>query len=155
MGIPPVPEDDYLSDHDLRLHAETLVFGSGRPILVPPPSAHSKPSSWRGMARGLRRGRLPTHIVTMTNRRTAAATRTAPAFAGHLAVHGVEAVVTGVQLAGRGIDTMSADCAMSCGADLIVMAAFGQSRLRDFVLRPRRACLPIRRPRCSSRTESL
>jgi nucleotide-binding universal stress UspA family protein len=81
----------------------------------------------------LRRAKA-THILTMANRKTLAATRTAPALAAHLATHGVEAVVASVASGGRKIEVVFADYAASCGADLIVMGAFGQSRLRDFIL---------------------
>ena len=81
----------------------------------------------------LRRAKA-THILTVTNRKTLTAARTAPALAAHLATHGVEAVVASVASAGRTIEVVFADYAASCGADLIVMGAFGQSRLRNFIL---------------------
>ena len=69
----------------------------------------------------------------MANRKTLAATRTAPTLAAHLATHGVEAVVASVASAGRRIEVVFADYAASCGADLIVMGAYGHARMHELV----------------------
>ncbi|WP_428667220.1 universal stress protein [Reyranella sp.] len=151
LAILPVPGEYYLSAHDLHFYAEALVFDSGRPTLVLPQARKAAAASafeavvlaWDGSRPSTRaiadalptlRRAKATHILTVANRKTLAATRTAPALAAHLATHGVEAVVASVASAGRTIEVVFADYAASCGAGLIVMGAFGQSRLRDFIL---------------------
>ncbi len=151
LAILPVPDEDYLSDHDLNFYAEALLFDSGHPTLVLP-QARKVPGgagfesvvvAWDGSRAAARaiadalpilRQAKSTHILTVANRKTLAATRTAPALAAHLAMHGIEAAVASVASAGRSIEVVFADYAASCGAGLIVMGAFGQSRLRDFIL---------------------
>jgi nucleotide-binding universal stress UspA family protein len=151
LAILPIPDEDYLSDHDLHSYTEALVFDSGRPTLILP-QAHKVRGAgafetvvvaWDGSRASTRaiadalpilRRAKATHILTMANRKTLAATRTAPALAAHLATHGIEAVVASVASGGRRIEAVFADYAGSCDADLIVMGAFGQSRLREFIL---------------------
>ena len=151
LAILAIPDEDYLSTHDLHFHAEALVFDSGRPTLVLPQTRkvagvrvfETVVLAWDGSRASTRaiadalpllRRAKATHILTLVNRKTIAATRTAPALAEHLATHGIEAVVASVASDGRKIEVVFADYAASCGADLIVMGAFGQSRLRDFIL---------------------
>lgn len=151
LAILPVPDEDYLSRHDLHFYTEALVFDSGRPTLVLPQAykvTGTKPFdivvvAWDGSRASTRaiadalpvlRQAKAVHILTVANRKTVAATRTAPALAAHLAAHGIDAVVAGVVSGDRKIEIVFADYAASCGADLIVMGAFGHSRLRDFVL---------------------
>jgi nucleotide-binding universal stress UspA family protein len=151
LAILPVPDEDYLSTYDLHSYAEALVFDSGRPTLVLPQARKVAGAgafetvvvAWDGSRASTRaiadalpilRRAKATHILTMANRKTLPATRTAPALAAHLATHGVSPVVVRVVSAGRGIEVVFAEYAASCGADLIVMGAFGHSRLRDFIL---------------------
>jgi nucleotide-binding universal stress UspA family protein len=153
LAILPVPDEDYLSSYDLHGYAEALVFDSGRPTLVLPQAGKVTGASasafetvvvaWDGSRASTRaiadalpllRRAKATHILTMANRKTRAAVHTAPALAAHLAMHGIEAVVASVASGDRTIEVVFADYAASCGADLIVMGAFGQSRLRDFIL---------------------
>jgi nucleotide-binding universal stress UspA family protein len=73
-------------------------------------------------------------ILTVANKKTAAAIRSAPALAEHLAAHGAAAVVDTVTSRGRGIGAVFADYAAEQAIDLILMGAYGHSRLRDFIL---------------------
>ena len=151
LTILPVPDEDYLSAYDLRFYAEALVFDSGRPALVLPQAPKVAGAdrfktivlAWDGSRAATRaiadalpvlRRAKAVHIFTVTNRKTLPATRTASSLAEHLSAHGVKAVVASVLAADRKIDVVFADYAQSCDADLIVMGAFGHSRLRDFIL---------------------
>jgi nucleotide-binding universal stress UspA family protein len=150
LAIMAVPADDYLASYDLNLFAETMVFDSGHPALVLPqasmdrhPACERIVVAWDGSrpasraiadALPLLEAAKAVRILTVANKKTAAAIRSAPALREHLAAHGVAAVVDTVTSRGRGIGAVFADYATEQAIDLIVMGAYGHSRLRDFIL---------------------
>ena len=128
---------------------EAVVFGSGRPVLLLP-RASQKPFAldtatvaWdfsRPAARAVADA-LPllaqakrVHIVTVTNEKRIDTKRSGPELAKHLARHGVEVILDTVDAAGRSIGEALQYSAQSHDSDLLVMGAFGHSRLREFVL---------------------
>jgi nucleotide-binding universal stress UspA family protein len=149
LAILPVPADDYLAHYDLNLVAETMVFESGHPTLVLP-RATGRPDvfdtiaiAWDGShvaaraladARPLLAAAKSVRILTVANRKTVAAVRSAPALVEHLEVHGIRAAADSVAAAGRKIEAVFADYAREHAVDLIVMGAYGHSSLRTFVL---------------------
>ena len=150
LTILAVPADDYLSSYDLNLFAKTMVFDSGRPALVLPKASTDRDDlafdtivvAWDGGKPAVRavadalpllRAAKMVRILTVANKKTAAAVRSAPDLAEHLAVHGIEAVVDSVTSAGRTIDAVFAEYVTSHGAQLIVMGGYGAPRLRKFI----------------------
>jgi nucleotide-binding universal stress UspA family protein len=126
-----------------------LIFESGHPVLMiprtmPKPFALRKVTvAWdfsRPAARAvadalplLAMARL-VHIVTVVNEKRIDTTRSGPELAKHLARHGVEVILETVEAAGRSIGETLESCAKSHESDLLVMGAYGHSRLREFVL---------------------
>lgn len=141
-----------LSGDDLdQGHAESLIFESGRPVLVIPQDPKwrkafrldtavvawdfSKPAA-RAVADAiaLLQKAKNVYLVTVTNEKTIESRRSATELARHLAHHGLKVTVDTVDAAGRSIsEAIEASCA-SRSADLLVMGAFGHSRLRQFIL---------------------
>jgi nucleotide-binding universal stress UspA family protein len=129
-------------------YAETVIFGSGRPILVlpeaaPAPSLAKVAVAWdssRAASRALADA-LPllglareVELVTVLNEKRLDEPGSAPGAARNLERHGVSARVREVDAAGRDIGEVLRDLAVEDGYDLIVMGAYGHSRLRDFIL---------------------
>ena len=54
--------------------------------------------------------------------------------ATYLAQHDIPATVASIQSLGRPIGDVLQDHALDIGADIMVMGAFGHSRMRDFVM---------------------
>ena len=52
----------------------------------------------------------------------------------HLSAHGVAAVVDEVDPDGRRVGQVLEDYVGKCGCDLLVMGAYGRSRVREFIL---------------------
>jgi nucleotide-binding universal stress UspA family protein len=73
-------------------------------------------------------------VVTITNEKAMDAKRSGAELAKHLAHHGVEVVLDTVDAAGRGIGAVLESYVMSNNADLLVMGAYGHTRIRDFIL---------------------
>jgi nucleotide-binding universal stress UspA family protein len=129
--------------------AEALIFESGRPVLMLPREP-SKPFAlntatvaWdfsRPAARAIGDA-LPlltkarrVHIVTVTNEKRIDTPRSGPELAKHLARHGVDVILETVDAQGRSIGEALAAAARIHDSDLLVMGAYGHSRLREFVL---------------------
>ena len=154
---------DYARLHDLTLvpssdaafgdqrYAEAIIFGSGRPTLILP-TARSQTDhfalktvvvAWdfsRPAARALGDA-LPilemaeqVRVVTVTNEKTLDSRRSGAAVSKHLAAHGLTASLDVVDAADRSIGEVLESYALSLDADLLVMGAYGHSRVRDFIL---------------------
>lgn len=134
-----------------RYVAESVVFGSGRPtILVPDEPKRRRPSSFdvvgvawdfsRPAARAvadalpiLTRARSVL-VVTVTQEKSIDTRRSSAELSKHLACHGIQAVMEEEEVAGRTIGETLEDYATARDLDLLVMGAYGHSRIRDFVL---------------------
>jgi nucleotide-binding universal stress UspA family protein len=130
--------------------AENVIFGSGRPTLVFPEARRpdAAPFAAVGIAWDFSRpaaravaDALPilatagtVRIVTVTDEKTIAARRPAAELARHLACHGIEAAIDAEPAAGRPIGQVLGDYAACHGLGLLVMGAYGHSRMRDFIL---------------------
>ena len=130
--------------------AQALVFESGRPVLLfgaqsrvpsgPPDLAVVAWDGGRCAARAMADA-LPilaaakaVRVLTVTNDKPGAEASLGAEAVRHLATHGVAATVATVDRAGRPIGEALDAYLAEAGADLLVMGAFGHSRLREFVL---------------------
>jgi nucleotide-binding universal stress UspA family protein len=147
LTIVPAPEGEY-GDQG---YAEPIIFGSGRPTLILPYTRKragafvlntvvvawdfSRPAA-RAVADALpileRTKRVC--VVTVTNEKVIHAKRSGAELGKHLARHGVNVVLDAVDAAGRGIGDVLEWYVTSRNADLLVMGAYGHSRVRDFIL---------------------
>ncbi|MBX9944170.1 MAG: universal stress protein [Reyranella sp.] len=128
--------------------SEAVVFGSGRPTLLVPPSA--RPASldhvaiaWdesRVAARALgdalsllpAGGRVS--VLTVKDEKPLSGSDIARLLASSLERRGFEARPCSIGLGGKTIADALQDAAMTEGAQILAMGGFGHSRLRDFVL---------------------
>lgn len=130
---------------------EDVLFKSGRPVLLPPPGAHKAPKleriliAWNASAEAVRAiaGAMPllqaakqVRIVTVDAAPRWAADGKTPGqgLRAYLASHGVEAEVSNLDGLGREHSLALADAAMDFDADLVVLGAYGHSRMREVVL---------------------
>ena len=144
LTILPMPED---SD---QWYAEAIIFGSGRPTLILPEKTKRRPFqlgtvavAWdfsRAAARAVADA-LPilelakqVRIVTVVNEKALGSKRSGEELAKNLARHGIDVVLDKVDAKGDTIGAVLESCTSSQGADMLVMGAYGHSRLREFVL---------------------
>src|SRR5665647_694425 len=132
-------------------YAESIVFGSGRPILIVPHARKragafalgtvvvawdfSRPAT-RAVADALPILEKAKHVfvVTVTNEKIIDTKRSGAELAKHLAHHGIDVVLDTVDAAGRGIGDVLESYVTSRNADILVMGAYGHSRIREFIL---------------------
>ena len=128
--------------------SEAVVFGSGRPtVLVPPTSAvpgiDHIAIAWdasRFAARALhdalpylaKGGRIS--VLTVKDEKPLSGSDLAGALASWLKKRGYDAKAVDITLGKRNISTALQETALSEGSKLLAMGGFGHSRLRDFVL---------------------
>jgi nucleotide-binding universal stress UspA family protein len=147
LTIIPVGESSGLQ-HQI---AESVIFGSGRPVLVVPEAPKSAETivldtvgvAWdfsRPAARAiadalplLQRARS-VRAVTITNEKTIVTRRAGSELVRHLACHGVEVVFEEEDAGGRSVGQALEAYADARNLDVLVMGAYGHSRVRDFIL---------------------
>lgn len=127
---------------------EAALFGCGRPILLPP---LEEPASigtaiavaWdggsaaaRAVAAALPFFRAAGRVVVVSTGVTAESSRVAdPArLVEYLSAHGIAASAVTVDTAGRAVSAALIEAAGEAGCDLLVMGAYGHSRMRELVL---------------------
>jgi nucleotide-binding universal stress UspA family protein len=131
--------------------AETVIFGSGRPTIVfpAPPKRVSSGAidrigvAWdfsRPAARAvadamplLQRAKT-VRVVTVMGEKPIETRRSGAELARHLALHGIEVVSDMEHAAGRSVGRVLEDYATARELDLLVMGAYGHSRMREFIL---------------------
>jgi nucleotide-binding universal stress UspA family protein len=147
LTIAPVPEGDYLD----QWYAESIIFGSGRPIVILPYERKrsgsfaldtvivawdfSRPAT-RAMADAmpiLEKAKRVC-VLTVTKEKAIDTRRSGAELAKHLARHGADVVLDEVDAKGRSIGDVFEAHVTYRNADLLVMGAYGHSRLREFVL---------------------
>ena len=151
LSILPMPEGDYVSQFDALWYAETIIFGSGHPAIVLPqerkgsgPVALDKVMvAWdrsRPAARSISDA-MPilqkakhVRLLTVTGEKPIDAEGSGAELARHLALHGVDVVVDEFDAEGRTIGEVLREQVKVHEIDLIVMGAYGRSRLREFIL---------------------
>ena len=128
--------------------AQSLVFGSGLPVILVPSRAATGTVdhiaiAWdesrvaaRALGDALRI--LPpggkVSVLTVQDEKALNGTGLAQTLASSLDLRGYEAKAVDLTLDGRSIATALQDAALAEGAQLLVMGGFGHSRLRDFIL---------------------
>lgn len=136
---------DTVTTRDL---AQAIVFASGRPAVLVPPSAKPGPVShlavaWdesRVAARALGDA-LPllapggkVTVITVGGEKALPGEGLAQTLVAALELRGVQAQALDVALAGRNVAETLQDAAVEAGAQMLAMGGFGHSRFRDFVL---------------------
>lgn len=128
--------------------AQSLVFGSGIPVVLVPPTARIErvdhiAVAWdesrvaaRALGDALRLladgGRVT--VLTVQDEKVLSDTGVAETLAASLGLRGFAARAVNLRLDGKPIANVLQDAAISEGAHLLAMGGFGHSRLRDFVL---------------------
>ena len=145
LSIVPAEANDFAD----QPNAEALIFESGRPVLLVPreprkafalntatvawdfsrPAARAVGDALPFLTRAKR-----VHIVTVTNEKRIQSGRSGAELAKHLARHGVDVILETVDAAGRSIHEALEAATRVHDSDLLVMGAYGHSRLREFVL---------------------
>lgn len=131
--------------------AETVIFGSGRPTLVFPANPKrgslgaieqiavawdfSRPAA-RAVADAipLMQSAKSVRVVTVTGERPIETRRSGAELARHLALHGIAVTADTEHAAGRSVGRTLADYVTAREIDLLVMGAYGHSRMREFIL---------------------
>jgi nucleotide-binding universal stress UspA family protein len=133
-----------------RWSAEAVIFGSGRPTLISPQNPRSRPFeigtvavAWdfsRAAARAvsdavpLLEKAKKVRVVTVLNEKYFDRKHSAEELSKNLARHGIDVVLDRVDAKGRSISIVLEAYVASHDVDLLVMGAYGHSRLREFVL---------------------
>jgi len=145
MVILPVPEADAFD----RACVQEVLFGSGRPMTLLP-SQHKRLNrldrivvAWdfsRAAARALSDA-LPilalareVRVLTVSGEKHIRTTAVATDLEKYLSAHRIKHSVRQVSLEGESIGRFLMDYAVGVDADLLVMGAYGHSRMREFVL---------------------
>ena len=133
-----------------RWIAEGLIFGSGRPTLILPQHSGTGPFAlgtvvvaWdfsRAAARAVSDA-LPllersaeVRVVSVLNEKHFDRKHSAEELSRNLSRHGIDVVLDRVDAGGKKIGSVLDDYVESHAADLLIMGAYGHSRLREFVL---------------------
>ena len=144
LTIMPVPES-----YD-QWYAEAVIFGSGRPTLILPQTPRSRSFelgivavAWdfsRAAARAVSDA-LPllekakrVRVVTVLNEKQLDNKHSAEELAKNLSRHGIDIILDKVDAKGRPIGNVLEAYVASNAADMLVMGAYGHSRLREFVM---------------------
>jgi nucleotide-binding universal stress UspA family protein len=130
--------------------AEAVIFGSGKPTLVLPQRPRSRPFelgtvavAWdfsRAAARAvsdaipLLEKAKKVRVVTVLNEKHLDNKHSAEELSKHLSRHGIDVVLERVDAKGRRIGEVLEAYVASHAPDMLVMGAYGHSRLRELVL---------------------
>ena len=133
-----------------RWYAEAVIFGSGKPTLILPESPRPRPFelgtvavAWdfsRAAARAvadaipLLEKAKKVGVVTVLNEKHMDNKHSAEELSKNLSRHGIDVVLDRVDAKGRRIGDVLEAYVASHASDMLVMGAYGHSRLREFVL---------------------
>lgn len=149
--VVPVTGDDAFAMSNTDWWFHSVIFGAGHPVLLLPKTVKTQDTpplgtvaiAWdssRPAARAIADS-LPflkvaksVRIVTIVNEKTIETNRTVEDLARHLNLHGVETVRDVVDAAGRKIGAVLEDYVAAQRVDLLVMGAYGHSRIQEFIL---------------------
>lgn len=136
---------------DERSVAQSVIFGSGRPVVVYRPDAAQLMGkglstiviAWDGSRAAARAmaDALPllpkareVRLITILNDKPDASAGMVKDAARHLEAHGIKAIAEEIPSEGSRAGQAITEYALRHKSDLIVMGAYGRSRLREFVL---------------------
>jgi nucleotide-binding universal stress UspA family protein len=145
--ILPISEGDSVG----RWYSEAVIFESGRPTIVLPHTRRQRTSfalntvivAWdfsrpatRAVADAMPilEAAKRVCVLTVSNEKAIDTGRSGPELAKHLSRHGVEVVLDEIDAKGRGIGEVFEAHVSYRSADLLIMGAYGHSRIREFVL---------------------
>ena len=133
-----------------RWYAEAVIFGSGKPTLILPESPRPRPFelgavavAWdfsRAAARAvadaipLLEKSKKVRVVTVLNEKHMDNKHSAEELSKNLSRHEIDVVLDRVDAKGRPIGDVLEAYVASHASDMLVMGAYGHSRLREFVL---------------------
>ena len=133
-----------------RWYAEAVIFGSGKPTLILPESPRPRlfelgtvAVAWdfsRAAARAvadaipLLEKAKKVRVVTVLNEKHMDNKHSAEELSKNLSRHGIDVVLDRVDAKGRPIGDVLEAYVASHASDMLVMGAYGHSRLREFVL---------------------
>jgi nucleotide-binding universal stress UspA family protein len=146
LSIVPVKPDDDRAERVI----EGLIFQSGRPILLCPEELaaelpvnfgrvivgwdHSAPAARAvGDALSILRGVRDVQVITATDGNTLAEQQSGAALIRHLAEHGIDASFETVRIDDSSVGKILEAEVKARGIDLLVMGAYGHSRLNEWV----------------------
>ncbi|MBX9847095.1 MAG: universal stress protein [Xanthobacteraceae bacterium] len=147
LTIVPVGEGGAVDIGDW--YVEQIVFESGRPtLIIPKPVSHRGALNTVVVAWDFSRPAARTiadaipilamakrvYVVTVTGDKAINTRRSGAELSKHLAHHDVEVTLDTVDAAGRSTGDALDSYVASREADLLVMGAYGHSRIRDFIL---------------------
>ena len=142
IGLPRQSMED-------RLNVEAWLFGTGRPCLLHPNDSSLRFSLERvviawdlsksaaravGDALPMLKRAKSVRILTVRGEKDIPSANPAATLIGYLAAHNIQAVDRQVDIQGRRIGAAIVSEAVEARADILVMGAFGHSRLKEFVL---------------------
>jgi nucleotide-binding universal stress UspA family protein len=135
--ILPISEGDSVG----RWYSEAVIFESGRPTIVLPHTRRQRTSfalntvivAW-DFSRPATRAVADAMPILEAAKRAIDTRRSGPELAKHLSRHGVEVVLDEIDAKGRGIGEVFEAHVSYRSADLLIMGAYGHSRIREFVL---------------------
>lgn len=136
------------TDDFLRLTAEAVVFGSGRPVMLLPEQHVTEKMghvmiAWDGSrvaARAVNDARIVLErstkvtVAVVTDEKVLPDQSVGARLADHLAAHGLTVEHVEIQSGGRSMAGVLQEEAARINAGILVMGGFGHSRMRDFVL---------------------
>jgi nucleotide-binding universal stress UspA family protein len=149
--VVPVTGDDAFTKFNTDWWLHSVIFGAGHPVLLLPRTLEARETgtlgtvaiAWdssRPAARAIADS-LPflkiaknVRIVTIVNEKTIETNRSVEDLARHLDLHGVETARDVVDAAGRKIGAVLEDYVGAHRVDLLVMGAYGHSRIQEFIL---------------------
>jgi nucleotide-binding universal stress UspA family protein len=136
---------DANADGQLAASLDSALFDTGRPVLVAPPTAPATVGrkvslAWNGSAQA---SRVISAALPYLEKAETISVLTAPgvdkrapgeALVAYLARHNLKAVVEHVEPHGKSIGHALLEHAQGLGSDLLVMGAYGHSRIREMIL---------------------
>lgn len=151
LTILPIPEGAYISQLDAQWYAETVIFDSGHPVVILPQDHKGvEPGPFDNVMVAWDKGRAASraiadampilrtakrvHLLTVHGEKPIVSKRSGAELARHLALHGVDVVVKELDVASRTIGRVLEEEVDANRIDLLVMGAYGRSRLREFIL---------------------
>lgn len=151
LAILPMSKGTYVSQLDAQWYAETVIFDSGHPVIVLPHDRKgSGPVAFDTVVVGWDKGRAASraiadampilraakrvHLLTVLGEKPIVSRRPGTELVDHLSAHGINVGLKELDAAGRTIGKVLDDEVKACQGDLLVMGAYGRSRLREFVL---------------------